>query len=395
MPDSRPRSCPQRMHLPAGQSGLVLVTILVVLAAGAITALLAFASPPITVDARDMLTEKSLAQARVALIGRAAADAARPGSLPCPDVYNEDGDPEPDGDADTFFGEECPSYIGRLPWRTLGLPDLRDASGERLWYALPPALRDFHASAPAMNSTTLSPADLLRLVGAASVNDIAAVVIAPGAVLAGQSRISANENDPAHYLEGENANGDDSYENQVVSTAFNDRVAIITRQQLFDVVELRVANEIRTILERYYVSNDYYPYANDTSATDFLCTDGLLSGRIPDPDATTPCSAHVNWTSGVGRNPPAWFVLNGWHPLTYYALAPECTITTAGCTVGSLSVNGINGKRAVVIVGGRALASQTPSCVGSLCIEQPLASANQYQRSPVSGVFNDRVAVAP
>ena len=27
-------------------------------------------------------------------------------------------------------------YIGRLPWRTLGLPDLRDSSGERLWYAV-------------------------------------------------------------------------------------------------------------------------------------------------------------------------------------------------------------------------------------------------------------------
>src|SRR5258708_29066232 len=26
--------------------------------------------------------------------------------------------------------------IGRIPWKTLGIDDLRDASGERLWYAL-------------------------------------------------------------------------------------------------------------------------------------------------------------------------------------------------------------------------------------------------------------------
>ncbi len=26
--------------------------------------------------------------------------------------------------------------LGRLPWKTLGLPDLRDAFGERLWYAV-------------------------------------------------------------------------------------------------------------------------------------------------------------------------------------------------------------------------------------------------------------------
>src|SRR5688572_8050210 len=94
----------------------------------------------------DARTRAVLDEARQALIGRAIADANRPGSLPCPD-----GDD--DGSADLFVGSACASYIGRLPWRTLGIGDLRDDAGERLWYVLSPAFRD-HPSAPPLNSDT-------------------------------------------------------------------------------------------------------------------------------------------------------------------------------------------------------------------------------------------------
>src|SRR6185436_20415405 len=78
---------------------------------------------------RDTKTALALGQARDALIARAAMDVNRPGSLPCPDTDN-------DGAAELFAGVNCPAYVGRLPWRTLGLPDLRDGAGERLWYAV-------------------------------------------------------------------------------------------------------------------------------------------------------------------------------------------------------------------------------------------------------------------
>ena len=71
----------------------------------------------------DQKTRTSLEYARQALIGRAIGDANRPGSFPCPD-----GDD--DGSADLFVGSNCATYIGRLPWRTLGIGDLRDESGE-------------------------------------------------------------------------------------------------------------------------------------------------------------------------------------------------------------------------------------------------------------------------
>ena len=87
-------------------------------------------------------TARALAQAKEALIGYAATYAqthiGQPqGYLPCPD---SDGD----GSAETSCGKADDnnndntghSVIGRFPWRTLGLPPLRDGSGECLWYAV-------------------------------------------------------------------------------------------------------------------------------------------------------------------------------------------------------------------------------------------------------------------
>jgi hypothetical protein len=72
--------------------------------------------------------------AREALLGFAATyrNKEHPnadfGYLPCPDL---DGD----GSSETCGGQGQTS-VGRLPYLTLNLPDLRDGSGECLWYAV-------------------------------------------------------------------------------------------------------------------------------------------------------------------------------------------------------------------------------------------------------------------
>ena len=82
---------------------------------------------------RDKSSVQALAQAKAGLIAYAVSVqpdtyAKRPGEMPCPDLDN-------DGDAEiTCF--QASQRIGRLPWKTLKLPDLRDGYGERLWYAL-------------------------------------------------------------------------------------------------------------------------------------------------------------------------------------------------------------------------------------------------------------------
>ena len=74
----------------------------------------------------ERVTEASLAKAKEALIAYAATDGNRPGELPCPDTHIPSGASH--GIADLLAGPNCPSNVGRLPWRTLGLPDLRDGS---------------------------------------------------------------------------------------------------------------------------------------------------------------------------------------------------------------------------------------------------------------------------
>jgi type II secretory pathway pseudopilin PulG len=82
---------------------------------------------------RDKVSLQAIAEAKAGLIAYAVSVqpdtyAKRPGEMPCPDLDN-------DGDAEiTCF--QANQRVGRLPWRTLKLPDLRDGHGERLWYAL-------------------------------------------------------------------------------------------------------------------------------------------------------------------------------------------------------------------------------------------------------------------
>jgi len=80
-----------------------------------------------------------LKRARQALIGYVAAQAAKagennPGAMPCPESPgNFNSTTGNDGKVGTSCGV---TTVGRFPWRTLGLDQLVDASGEPLWYVV-------------------------------------------------------------------------------------------------------------------------------------------------------------------------------------------------------------------------------------------------------------------
>jgi hypothetical protein len=104
---------------------------------------------------KDQITQRSLKLAKEGLLAyavswpnRRGTDSAEssndiygqkrgPGLLPCPDKDNSGGANQ--GGCGNESGSSVigqASRLGRLPFRTLGLPDLRDGSGERLWYAV-------------------------------------------------------------------------------------------------------------------------------------------------------------------------------------------------------------------------------------------------------------------
>lgn len=124
----------------AKQRGAALMVMLVIIVMGGIALLVGSLSRSGLQIARDQKTTVALAQAKEALIGYAATYRdSHPGNvfgyLPCPDVDN-DGASDPIQSSTQCAGKNIP-VIGRLPWRTLGLPPLRDGHGECLWYAVP------------------------------------------------------------------------------------------------------------------------------------------------------------------------------------------------------------------------------------------------------------------
>lgn len=301
----------------ARQKGVVVVILVVLLLLGGFM----FALGTVKVAAVGVERERSsldvLAQAKGALIDFAVSDNTRPGQLPCPDV-NDDGEATSPADFIAATGA-CVSLIGRLPWKTLGLPDLRDDSGERLWYAVS---NDFRANNTGvalvpLNSDTAFRAGntSLTISGLTPGSNLAAIVIAPGAVLTrtdgwAQQRACAAGCDPRHFLDiaaGEdNADGNTLYVFAARSATFNDRLMPVYSDDIMRLVERRAARELAQHLRDHYDAwnalagtpgytafKGFYPWAaplNDPS----VVAPGVAtttSGQLP-LDASS-----VNWQS--------------------------------------------------------------------------------------------------
>lgn len=152
--------------------------------------------------ARERITERALARSREALIAYAAdrpIDAVvGPGYLPCPDLDGDGWAEATCGSLDGSSGQE--QRLGRLPWKTLGLPMLTDGDGERLWYAVSTKYKGLLNCAASRACVDMSPAAALgtitvrdrsgrayhdgTLASPGRAGGAVAVVIAPGAVVA-------------------------------------------------------------------------------------------------------------------------------------------------------------------------------------------------------------------
>ena len=205
---------------------------------------------------RDSRSLDAMQEAKAALIAWSASQAwtgnttDQPGSLPCPDTTN-------DGSSD-ISGGACLSQVGRLPWKTLNARELRDASGEILWYALSPNLRNA-SGVTVINSDTQGQLVLYSdkdSTTTATLSNVVAFVIAPGVAVAGQTRNSSGVNTAANYLEGRNSGATGNYTNTPQSPAsypdtFNDQILPLTHSDLFSVVEQAVASRIESDIKQY------------------------------------------------------------------------------------------------------------------------------------------------
>ncbi len=291
--------------------------------------------------ARDKITAAALAQAKDALIGYAVQDMNRPGKMPCPDSNNN-------GTVDIFSGDDCPSYIGRLPWKTLDLPDLHDGNGERLWYAMSRNFRD-RVSAQPINSDTQGMLTVYATDKTLLANQAVAIIFSAGDTLPGQNRSSANINLISNYLDQSNCPGIDCRDNTVATgpfflgpvsdsngnTTLNDKLLVIQAKDFIPTVEKRVAKELSDWLQTYFSANHYYPYPAKASGCNQNNCQGdvnICRGRFPSSAATGNASL-----SGI----PSYFFNNQWYREIYYSAGKASLQSPAGITCqNTLNVSG-------------------------------------------------------
>jgi len=362
----------------------------------------------------DQRTTEALAQAKAALIGYAVsrgdiAGSARPGDFPCPDTDN-------DGNAEA----SCTAgRLGRIPWKTLGIPEPNDASGETLWYASG-AFRPDSAqpSTRPINSDTRGDITVYARDGTTQLaTQAVAVIFAPGSTLGSQIRDAASaacattgtsiprNQCAANYLESSagrnNAATNGPYIAGASSGTYNDRVLYITTAEFIPALEMRVAQEIKTRLNGYRANSvcrcypwaDTYAGSGPSSTGDGTSDTGANRGRLP------LTALPENWGQGSIPALPSWFGNNNWHKAIYYSAAKLATAdggnSCSTCVDYSLSVDGTPGVAALIFTPGTPLgAIVRPSNVVSNYLEDAANNdnANDLYVTPAlaSGAVLDR-----
>jgi hypothetical protein len=333
------------------------------------------------------ITERALAHAKEALIAYAAerpiTPAVGPGYLPCPDTDDDGWAESTCGSLSGHLGQA--ERLGRLPWKTLGLADLRDGHGERLWYAVSSrhkgllncaASRECRDLTPASGLGTITVRDARGIVvhdgtsadvARAADGGAIAVVIAPGPALVridgrAQRRDCSTGDcrDPANYLDRapatagseDNAafhdrndaparagNFDGFIHGPIVASdgtvVVNDRLAVIGYADLMPRLQARVALEAAHCLKR----------AAALPRPVEACGTSEYLGRIEGAFDDAACN--------LAAREPAWWT--AWKPFVLYALAP-----VGGLAVVDESGRAVASARRFAVVAGSIADDCTP-----------------------------------
>ena len=261
-------------------------------------------------------------QALLAYVARRAAEPgeASPGRLPCPERLDGPGTGN-EGIAAPLPGYTPCDGVGRLPWKTLGVDQIRDGYAEPLWYAVATGTWALVSSA---TSLTINPGTANQLPYEGTANAVVAVILAPGRALNTMSEpgtppapcAKVNQQPTrytvpyvvANFLECGNGNGS----NYALGPApwSNDRTISITAREVMAAVAGAVAdrlqrqvapalNEWRATTSAANWGSSFLPYASTFTepATNDLCGDfNVLEGQIP--VAASP-ACDTRWTNGT------------------------------------------------------------------------------------------------
>jgi hypothetical protein len=181
---------------PRKQDGIVVLVLVILIAMSTIGYFLNEFSPGRVKHQQKISTGQSLSRAKDALLAYAVsrADVATPsaqpgrlGYLPCP--ANNNGE----GNSVGNCGAQNEAALGWFPWRSLGLPPLRDESGACLLYAVSGSYK-FSPPPDMLNEDSYGMFQVvdenLNVVQGINPEDrVVAIIFAPGSALPGQTRV--------------------------------------------------------------------------------------------------------------------------------------------------------------------------------------------------------------
>lgn len=301
---------------PHRQRGAALIVMMVVVVTGAAAALVSSLGTTKLKNARQEKTATALALAKDALIGYAITygdthSGETHGYLPCPDMNGNAGG-NPEGSSETC-GAAGADALGRLPWKTLGLPTPRDSTGECLWYAVSGTYKNNPKTTSTMNWDNTGKLKLFSAEGTEiAADEIVAVVIAPGPVSATNNPVQDRAGTdapicggnyaPAAYLDNDTIHNVDNSAiaagkfilphehhnaNGSVTVSVNDQFVYVTRQDIWSAIQKRIAREAKKCLDDYAAgSGGKYPWAvpvsTPTAFTPLMMGNyNTLFGRLP------------------------------------------------------------------------------------------------------------------
>lgn len=303
-------------------------------------------------------TQAALSRAHQALLAYAQqplgltlceSSCPRPGDLPCPD-RNADGVAE----------SSCrlsSQRLGRLPWKTLGIGELRDGSGEWLWYAVSNAYKNNPRLLP-LNTDTPGSWSVRDVNGvhddASAGNGVVAVILAPMAPLQRsdgllQTRLPHQTQLANHYLDvfmgQDNAQAIELATNGFIAVPpqanFNDMLRVVTASQMHRAMQQQVLATLIPQLRCQSGSCASLPAVAHVEDLSCLGAASILGGCLSTtrPSAAIgrlPLAQDGNWPlpqatmlDGLARH--HWFQQNGWREQVFYqVMGTQFTLVIAG-----------------------------------------------------------------
>ncbi len=362
------------------QNGAALLIMMLVLILTASTFMIArFDNRSIEIE-RDKKTAAALAEAKQALIAysqneffkkpcSAGKKCARPGDLPCPALDNS-GKSEPScGDEEGSSGQD--KRLGLFPWKTLGVGDLRDGYGERLWYAVSNNYKNNTKKIP-LNIDTLGTISLRDASGkiiydGSKSNGLAALLISAGPPIKSQKREMVTQLDVNNYLDTfsieSNAGFIDGTNNGFIKGPIfdlEDRVIVNDKFLEIKTADINTAIIKVILLEAKNELLNYYCGYEKFNHLTLKCLDiNVGNKRFPMPAAELDSECHVeriydgkclensNVNFGIFAANPSqgwgsvsildgyvdgnWFQQNNWRKIIRYYISNSCSTNYENC----------------------------------------------------------------